>query len=162
MCYSFQKRDNLRLTTGSSEGQNSVSDQIEHVFVYGSLKRDEPLYLLESLMDLRLEIFPARIQPALLYDLGLFPGIVLKTEGGVVLGEVHRFQRMKTVLEILDEVEEYYGAGNPHNLYRRVEYEAEFLYGVGFATCWLYEYVGPLEGAILIEGGIWHGLGLNS
>ena len=134
-----------------------MSDQIEHVFVYGSLKRDEPLYFLEPIMDLRLEVFPARIRPALLYDLGPFPGIVLKTEGGVVFGEVHRFQQIKTVLEILDEVEEYYGDGNPHNLYRRVEHEAEFLNGVGLANCWLYEYVGPLEGAELLESGVWNG-----
>ncbi len=134
-----------------------MRDQIEHVFVYGSLKRDESLYSLEPLVNLRLEIFPARIRSALLYDLGPFPGVVLKTEGGVVFGEVHRFRQIKAVLEILDEVEEYYGDANPHNLYRRVEYEAEFLNGIGFATCWLYEYAGPLEGASLIKGGVWNG-----
>jgi gamma-glutamylcyclotransferase (GGCT)/AIG2-like uncharacterized protein YtfP len=134
-----------------------VKNQIEHVFVYGSLKRGESLYLLEPLVDLRLEVVPAQIQPAVLYDLGPFPGMVLKTNGGVVMGEVHRFHQLIAVLEILDEIEEYYGEGDPHNLYRRVEHEAELLNEGGLVSCWLYEFMGPLEGASLIEGGVWNG-----
>jgi gamma-glutamylcyclotransferase (GGCT)/AIG2-like uncharacterized protein YtfP len=64
---------------------------------------------------------------------------------------------MKTVLEILDEVEEYYGEGDSNNLYRRVQHEAEVLDEVGTITCWLYEYMGPLDGAQLLERGIWEG-----
>ncbi|MCG6918293.1 MAG: gamma-glutamylcyclotransferase [Deltaproteobacteria bacterium] len=128
-----------------------------HIFFYGSLKQGQPLYFLEGIKDLRLEVFPARMQGGLLYDLGPFPGMILKSKGGLVMGEVHRFSQVETVLEILDEVEEYYGEGNPNNLYRRVEHEAELLNGEGFITCWLYEYVGPLRGAVLIEGGVWNG-----
>ena len=115
------------------------------------------MYFLEGIKDLRLEVFPARMQGGLLYDLGPFPGMVLRSKGGLVMGEVHRFSQVETVLEILDEVEEYYGEGNPNNLNRRVEHEAELLNGEGFITCWLYEYVGPLRGAVLIEGGVWNG-----
>ena len=132
-------------------------DEIGHVFVYGSLKRGEPLYLLEDLMDLRLEVLPARVQGARLYNLGPFPGMILESNAGVVMGEIHRFRQMKTVLEILDEVEEYYGEGDSNNLYRRVQHEAELLDEVRTITCWLYEYVGPLDGAQLLEGGIWEG-----
>ncbi len=138
-----------------------MEEQIEHVFVYGSLKRGESLYLLEPLGDLRLEVVPAKVQPAVLYDLGPFPGIVLESNGGVVMGEVHRFHQLTAVLEILDEIEEYYGEGDPHNLYRRVEHEAELLNETGLVTCWLYEYVGPMEGASLIESGVWHGTGVE-
>ena len=135
-----------------------MSNQIEQVFLYGTLKRGEPLYFLDGIKDLRLEILPARIQGGLLYNLGLFPGMVLKSSGGVVMGEVHRFRHIETVLDILDQVEEYYGEGDPNNLYRRVVHEAELLNGEGFISCWLYEYVGPLEGASLIESGIWYGV----
>jgi len=135
-----------------------VKEQIEHVFFYGTLKQGEPLYLLEGIKDLRLEVLPARVQGGLLYNLGLFPGMILKSDAGVVMGEVHRFRQIETVLGILDEVEEYYGEGNPNNLYRRVEQKAELLNGEGFITCWVYEYVGPLEGAGLIENGVWHGI----
>jgi gamma-glutamylcyclotransferase (GGCT)/AIG2-like uncharacterized protein YtfP len=134
-----------------------VSDKIEYVFFYGSFKQGGPLYFLEGIKDLRLDIFPARIQGGLLYNLGLFPGMILKPNGGVVMGEVHRFRQMETVLGILDEVEEYHGEGDPNNLYRRVEHEAELLTGGGSVSCWLYEYVGPLEGAELIASGMWNG-----
>ena len=132
-----------------------------HIFFYGSLKQGQPLYFLEGIKDLRLEVSPARMQGGLLYDLGLFPGMILKSKGGLVMGEVHRFSQIETVLGILDEVEEYYGEGNPNNLYRRVEHEAELLNGNGFITCWVYEYVGPLEGARLIKDGDWQGIGMQ-
>jgi gamma-glutamylcyclotransferase (GGCT)/AIG2-like uncharacterized protein YtfP len=131
--------------------------EIGHVFVYGSLKRGQPLYFLESIKDLRLEVMPARVQGGLLYNLGPFPGMILGPKGGAVMGEVHRFRQIKMVLDILDEVEEYYGEGDPNNLYRRVEREAEFLNGEGFITCWVYEYVGPLDEAEFIESGLWEG-----
>jgi gamma-glutamylcyclotransferase (GGCT)/AIG2-like uncharacterized protein YtfP len=138
-----------------------VEEQIGYVFFYGTLKQGEPLYLLEGIKDLRLEVLPARVQGGLLYNLGLFPGMILKSDGGVVMGEVHRFRQIETVLGILDEVEEYYGEGNPNNLYRRVEQKAELLKGEGFITCWVYEYVGPLGGASLIKNGVWHGIGVQ-
>jgi len=138
-----------------------VEEQIGYVFFYGTLKQGQPLYLLEGIKDLRLEVLPARVQGGLLYNLGLFPGMILKSDGGVVMGEVHRFRQIETVLGILDEVEEYYGEGNPNNLYRRVEQKAELLNVEGFITCWVYEYVGPLEGASLIKNGVWHGIGVQ-
>lgn len=130
-------------------------DNIGHVFFYGSLKHGQPLYFLEGVKDLRLEVLPARMQGGLLYNLGLFPGMILKSDSGVVMGEVHRFRQMETVLGILDEVEEYYGEGNTNNLYRRVQHEAELLNGEGFITCWVYEYVGPMDEAEFIESGVW-------
>ena len=136
--------------------------EIEHVFVYGSLKRGQPLYFLEGLEDLRLEVLEARMQGGLLYDLGPFPGMILKCSGGVVMGEVHRFRQIEVVLDILDEVEEYYGEGDPNNLYRRVEHDAELLNEEGFIPCWVYEYVGPLDEAEFIETGIWEGESVQS
>ena len=134
-----------------------MEEEIGYVFFYGSLKQGEPLYFLKDIRDLRLEVLPARVQGGLLYNLGLFPGMILESNGGVVIGEVHSFRQIETVLEILDQVEEYYGEGNPDNLYQRVEYEAELLNGEGFIVCWVYEYVGPLEEAEFIESGVWHG-----
>ena len=131
--------------------------EIGQIFVYGSLKQNEPLYFLEGIKDLRLEVLPARMQGGLLYNLGLFPGMILKSNVGVVTGEVQRFRQIETVLGILDEVEEYYGEGDPNNLYRRVEHEAELLNGEGFINCWVYEYVGSLDEAEFIESGVWQG-----
>ena len=58
--------------------------KVGNIFVYGSLKQGEPLYFLEGIRDLRLEIFPARVQGGLLYNLGLFPGMILKSNAGVI------------------------------------------------------------------------------
>lgn len=146
--------------TGQTKGSQLKpigDDQIGNIFVYGSLKRDEPLYFLKEIVDLRLDVQPARIVGAVLYDLGPFPGMILKPGRGAVLGEVHRFRHLKTVLEVLDLVEDYHGEENPDNLYRRVHHKAELINGAGFVPCWLYEYVGPVEGAELIECGVWHG-----
>ncbi len=129
--------------------------EVGHVFFYGSLKQGQPLYFLEGIKDLRVEVLPARMRGGLLYNLGLFPGMILKTNAGVVMGEVQRFRQIETVLGILDEVEEYYGQGDPNNLYRRVEHEAELLNEESFITCWVYEYVGPMDEAEFIESGVW-------
>jgi gamma-glutamylcyclotransferase (GGCT)/AIG2-like uncharacterized protein YtfP len=134
-----------------------VEEEIGYIFFYGSLKQGEPLYFLEGIEDLRIEVFPARMQGGLLYDLGLFPGMILQSNGGLVVGEVHCFRQIEKVLEILDQVEEYYGEDDPNNLYRRVEHEAELLNGEGLITCWVYEYVGPLDEALFIESGDWQG-----
>lgn len=139
-----------------------MEEQTGYVFFYGSLKQGEALYSLDGIKDLRLEVLPAKMQGGLLYNLGLFPGMILKSSGGVVTGEIHRFRQIETVLGILDEVEEYYGEGNPKNLYRRVEQEAELLDGGGVITCWVYEYVGSLEGAEFIESGVWHGAAVRT
>jgi gamma-glutamylcyclotransferase (GGCT)/AIG2-like uncharacterized protein YtfP len=135
--------------------------EVGYVFFYGSLKQGEPLYSLEGIKDLRLEVFPARMQGGLLYNLGLFPGMILKSSGGVIMGEVHSFRQIETVLEILDQVEEYYGEGDPNNLYRRVEHEVELLTGGGFITCWVYEYVGPMDEAEFIASGVWQGVAVH-
>ncbi|UCG11694.1 MAG: gamma-glutamylcyclotransferase [Deltaproteobacteria bacterium] len=132
-------------------------EQLGNVFVYGSLKRGEFLYFLEPLMDMRVEVLPAKVEAVVLYDLGEFPGVVIRADGKMVWGEVHRFRSMETVLEILDEVEQYYGERDPENLYRRVDYKAELLDGGGHVSCWLYEYVGPLDEACLIKSGVWLG-----
>ncbi|MFP3871221.1 MAG: gamma-glutamylcyclotransferase [Syntrophobacteria bacterium] len=130
------------------------SEETVEVFFYGSLKRGRELYFLEPLMELRLEVQPARIQGALLYDLGPYPGMVLRPDGGTVTGEVHRFRLPKETLAVLDEIEAYWGEGDPDNLYRRVRGNAEVA-GGRLIPCWLYEYVGPMEHARLLENGIW-------
>jgi gamma-glutamylcyclotransferase (GGCT)/AIG2-like uncharacterized protein YtfP len=132
-------------------------DKSGRVFVYGSLKRGKQLYFIEELTALRQEVLPARLHNAVLYDLGPYPGMLIKPGGGFVLGEVHRFRPMSEAMAILDDVEEYYGEGDPNNLYRRVELEAELLNGNGFIACWAYEYVGSLQGASVIESGVWNG-----
>ncbi len=134
-----------------------MKDHTEYVFVYGSLKRGKPLYFIEELMALREEVLPARVRDAVLYDFGPFPGMVIRPNAGTVMGEVHRFRSMREALAILDEVEEYYGEGDPNNLYRRLRHRAELLDGKGLITCWVYEYVGSLEGASLIKSGVWNG-----
>ena len=136
------------------------NDDTGHVFVYGSLKRGQVLYFHEPLMDLRVKVEQGRVRAALLYDLGPFPGIVLQPEGGIVSGEVHSFREPEKAIKILDEIEAYHGEGDPHNLYRRVRCQAELTDG-RMIPCWLYEYVGPLDGAHLIENGVWPGVGVK-
>ncbi len=126
-------------------------NDIVRVFVYGTLKMGFPLFFHEGLMANRVEAFPARIRGEL-YDLGLFPALRLNSDDAVA-GEVHVFKNPEETLEILDEMEGYFGPGQVNNYNRRevdaVSAERERI------TCFTYEYAEDLPKEYKIEDGRW-------
>ena len=88
-----------------------------HVFVYGTLLRGEANHAL--LRGAELLSAEARVRGAL-YDTGEgYPALVLDENDGTVAGEIYAVDRR--TLRLLDELEDYFGPGDPRNLYERVE-----------------------------------------
>lgn len=122
----------------------------EEVFVYGTLRRGGANHGLLAPFVRREE---AGTVPGVLLDLGGYPGWV---EGeGAVRGEVFRLEPPALALVLLDDLEEYFGAGDPRNLYERVRVTARTADGP--VEAWAYRYVGPREGAAPVPGGEWRG-----
>jgi gamma-glutamylaminecyclotransferase len=118
----------------------------ERVFVYGTLKRGHGNYRVMQEARGRF-IGEGRLEGALLFNLGPFPGVKL-IEGGIssVRGEV--FEVPPEGLRRLDRLE-----GHP-TFYRRQEVEVRLSDGTS-TTAWVYEYQGRVEMGDLVEDGEW-------
>ena len=116
-----------------------VDRETNRVFVYGTLKRGE----------CRADLWPfspksvvlARARGAL-YDLGDYPAMTLGDDW--IAGEVWTFEasQMERTLQVLDEIEGYFG--NQNDLYRRLLIECH-LEGDATANCFSYHYVPTLD-----------------
>jgi len=98
---------------------------MEHLlFVYGTLRRGEINHAL--LGSSRCESFLA-VMPGSLYDTGRGYPAMAEGKGeaagaGIVCGEIYRVD--EETLARIDDLEDYYGPGDPRNLYERVEMKA--------------------------------------
>ncbi|GAB4262615.1 MAG: gamma-glutamylcyclotransferase [Deferrisomatales bacterium] len=118
------------------------------VFVYGTLKRGGRYHrrIRPFVREGRTGWVPGR-----LLDLGGYPGWV--AGAGRVWGEAYRLSPLAPALAVLDELEDYYGPGDPRNLYERLTVEVR---GEGEPVrAWAYRYVGPRQGRPFVAGGRW-------
>lgn len=131
----------------------SGEELINKFFVYGTLKEGRPLDR-KIFADLRTKVQKATIKGAI-YSLGSYPTIKLDGKG-VVIGEVHTFpeKHMKDVREIIDRIEGYNAARPDKGLYNRHEVKATLEDGE-VVTALAYEYNGSVDGAKLLEDGVW-------
>ena len=120
------------------------------LFVYGTLMRGESRRsILERFDPIGTE--PATISGRLL-DLGAYPGLV---EGeDVIAGELVRFETLESLLETLDDIEDFVGYGADGSLFRRI------VRSVGGDPAWTYIYAG--EGRARIASGDWRRRALGS
>ena len=108
------------------------------VFVYGTLKRGEPLH---PLLRKARFLGEGHVRDYVLYDLGEYPAARPASEKAVVWGEVYEIE--PDLLEVLDEVEEEYDRKEV-----RVEMEGGWV-----IRAWMYIYQEPLpESQRLVEG----------
>lgn len=118
---------------------------MNRVFVYGTLRPGQRYHK-------RIERFIVRAEPAFvtgrLYHLPQgYPALVLerdigcKLNSGCVAGDLLEFESLEAVLPILDELEDYYGAGDPRNLYERVTVSARTKRGSRFSAM-VYVFAG--------------------
>lgn len=89
---------------------------ITSVFVYGTLRKGDA-------NEHWIRDYVKKTQSAWvrgwLFDLGPYPAMVEGT--GWVKGELVELMDCNEALKKLDELEDYFGPGNPHNLYERIE-----------------------------------------
>jgi gamma-glutamylcyclotransferase (GGCT)/AIG2-like uncharacterized protein YtfP len=128
----------------------SGGDFVEMVFVYGTLMSG---FGNHRRLESRTILVGNGVTEGRLYHLGFYPGLI---EGdGPVEGEVYRIIDGK-VIESLDALEGYYGAG-AGNLYRRVSCEVRLDNG-DVCRCWTYVYEDAeeaIQNGILVEDGSW-------
>ncbi len=121
---------------------------LDRVFVYGTLKVGENNHPL--IAPFVRAVTPGTV-PGRLVDLGGYPGWM---EGaGTVYGEVLQVAPADEALRILDELEEYFGPGDPENVYERLV--AAVATPERTVPAWAYQYVGPTTAATAIPGGVW-------
>ncbi len=121
---------------------------IDHLFVYGTLKRGAPNHALVAPFVVGVEV---GWLPGALLDLGSYPGWV--PGAGRVWGELLRLRDLGRALPLLDHLEEYRGPGDPGNLYQRLEVPVRT--ARGSTPAWAYRYCGPRGGFRTLPGGTW-------
>ncbi len=111
------------------------------LFVYGTLKRGEPLhYLLEGARFLG----EGHVRGYALYHLGEYPAVRPASETSLVWGEVYEIP--SELLPVLDEVEDEY---------QRQKVRVKMKGRDGFLQAWIYVYRDPLPEHLRIPEGRW-------
>ncbi len=118
------------------------------VFVYGTLRPGQPGFDELKLANRVEHLGPAAVAGSL-YDLGDYPGAVLRS-AGVIVGELLR-PLDDAVLPLLDEFELFDPSDPAGSEYLRVPVTALGQSG----SAWIYIYNFPLDGARLIASGDW-------
>ena len=134
-------------------GQNAAARNEEtlcmcnNVFVYGTLKQGFTRE--NSMIDGRKgDPVYGKIQGELI-DIGPFPGLIQGENE--VIGEVHTYSEIGSVLERLDTIEGFYAHGASNNLFERILCNVETKNGI--MQAWTYRWIG--SDGILIESGEW-------
>ena len=110
----------------------------EYLFVYGTLRRGSDNKFALLLAERAQFVGAARVA-GLLYDFGRYPGAVKSDQSdGWVQGEVYRLSDTE-VLTLLDE-------------YEGPEFERSRVSVAGIQECWIYWYVGPATGRLIVSG----------
>ncbi|MFG2759872.1 gamma-glutamylcyclotransferase family protein [Streptomyces wuyuanensis] len=118
-------------------------------FVYGTLRAGEHNHDL-FLRGRTAAEEPARLRGALLYE---GPGYPYAIEGdGVVTGELVTAapEQYGELLAVLDRLEDYFGPGDPRNLYVRVERRVHTASGT--VPAWVYVAAGPVARELRAKG----------
>ena len=131
-----------------------MSEKINHMFVYGTLKEGRPLdrsLFAETRKSVREAAITGKI-----YNLGSYPGIRLEGDEEVH-GEVHEFRAkdMATILSIMDSIEGYReGRDEKQNLYNRRSVTAVTKDGEK-VTVYVYEYGREIPEDRRLKDGVW-------
>ena len=163
----------------TDELENAIHDggihfPIPHVFTYGTLMQGEsrqqiirelsPISVIQTTSSEKNTVKPAIKATAtgVLLDLGQFPGIIPapadaeEWEDTLVQGELYTFPEMFTVLQYLDQIEGYHGAGDDSSLFRRAIIEVDVEGEMKWAWAYFYnEAQGKNSAWPVIEGGDW-------
>ncbi len=123
------------------------------VFTYGTLMRGERSH---SLLAPRVRhTHPsALVEGASLIHIDWYPGLVLRN-GATVHGEVHELDDLPSMLQELDEYEDFAGYQTNGSLYRRSLVRART--AAGALLAWTYVFLGDADAFPAIPSGRWPG-----
>ena len=118
------------------------------VFVYGTLRMSGSNH--DLVKKFIINSLPYQIRGSL-YNVGMYPALVLGDTNGIVSGE--RITIPEHILVNLDRLEGFFGPGDQHNLYDRILHTDEN--GSRFYVyTWTFEKIAA-KGLKLIESGDW-------
>ena len=126
-----------------------MREEPRFIFVYGLLMRGFDLH---RHMEAGTFIGDATTAGTLV-SLGRYPGLI--DGGGVVHGEVYRFDDMPSALDVLDDIEEFDATDPDASLYLRVDRDVKMSDGTT-VRAWLYLYNRDARSAARVKGGDWH------
>lgn len=134
--------------------------QVRHVFVYGTLMKGLSNH--QVIQPFIKSIEQASLQGQLFHLPYGYPAMM--SGEGVVFGELVELDGPEEALVALDQLEDYYGAGNPNNLYNRVLREVEVANGQG-VMAYVYLWANPEElpemGVRVVSGNWRNFMGMN-
>lgn len=124
----------------------------EFLFVCGTLRPQLLTPQIAALLGKFRHVSAACVSGAL-YDLGEYPGAVLRESGGVIRGDLLELLDAPAVWPALDTYEGFEPTDVPGSLFVRTRCEARLPDGRSI-ECWMYVYNRPLTAAArLIESG---------
>jgi len=123
------------------------------IFTYGTLMRGQRSYALLA-SRVRRTHATARVMGASLVHIDWYPGLVLR-DGGAVHGEVHELDEPASMLQELDEYEDFAGYQTASSMYRRSLVNA--VTDAGSFLAWTYIFLGDADAFPLIPSGRWTG-----
>ncbi len=121
---------------------------MKKLFVYGTLK--EGGYYAGRFNGQRTNLGNATISNAEMFDLGNFPGVVLKRDG-VVHGELHEYQ--SAVFKELNKIEGYDPKGN-NNLYDLQKVDVKLTNGK-IHKAFIYTFLRSIKNRKKVVNGFW-------
>ena len=136
----------------SSTQPNADDDESELLFAYGTLQPD---HAPEEVADLvpRFERVGKGTVRGTLYDLGSYPGVVLdESSPRRISGTVFRLPAGNDILTRLDDYEGFDPQAPLSSLFIRRLHRVD-LDGGPTLPCWIYEYNGSTDRAVVIESG---------
>jgi len=133
-----------------------MSDNIEKVFVYGTLKVGG--HFAKSFDKVRRSSVKATTGGKLISVQGRFPGLL--PGDGVVHGEIHEYDDIKGVIHAMDSIEGYHESHPKESLYRRELIEVETESG-DIEEAYAYFFNQSPDGMDEVESGVWE-IGGNS
>ena len=131
-----------------------MSDQVTHVFVYGTLRQGAANH--DWFCGDALTIEPGSTTGRL-YDLPAgFPAMI-DDDGGAIYGEAMTFPDLEATLVRLDRLEVHRPGHPEHSLYVRCVRQITLLGSGETVLAYCYVWRGNLpEGAVLVRSGRWH------
>ncbi len=128
-----------------------MQDNIQHLFVYGTLRRGADSLMANRLSESSDWIGEGKVKGCV-YNLGDFPGAIFDdTLDSYIQGEVLSLHNPTTAFEWMDKYEGY-NAGSPEsNLFTRKEFPVETSQGV--FLCAGYQYLGSIQGLEPLSSG---------
>lgn len=129
--------------------KNKTGEELNHIFIYGTLMKDYENYKKFSLSEKLNYIGKGKLNGTM-YDLGDYPGIIINDQDSSIKGELYKIKDQR-ILRDLDEFECYHPDSVKESLYIRKEVQLT----KPSIKSWCYIYNKSINNKNKIKSGDW-------